>query len=328
MVVGLLLARTAPFDSKTQSALRAQQGWGTWPPTDIPTVRTHGRYEATATLRCLTATEPPASLLEALRVLERSAPCTGGDAAAILLDSGAITVSLHPGGVLSLARWYGVPHGLRLQRRPDGTTVTVGPPSADLTAAVRRVTASLGRAGHVNLGGICGDNSRLRRRLELDLSQRPGIRVQGDLALSVNDQSSGLAMHVVRMLRASPRPLGLTEVHEGLLRGRRFRRDRLLPFDLLEAWVVLQPWIVRDGAGLTTPRRLSSRLSSLAASGGTAQLLPLVRPGRVVSWQQLLGALQAAGMAAEAAKTAVHCSPILVHVGLDAYQLRGGAGQQ
>lgn len=56
-------------------------------------------------------------------------------------------------------------------------------------------------------------------------------------------------MHVVRMLRASSRPLALAEVHDGLVRAWRFRRDRLVPLGLLETWVVLQPWIVWGGAG-------------------------------------------------------------------------------
>ena len=328
VVVGLLLARAAPFDAATQAALRLQQGWGTRPPTDIPEVRTHGRWQATPALRRLTSTGPPRALSQALQLLEHCAPVYGGQAAALLLEEGLTGEVMHPGGVLTLARWYGVSHGLRLERQADGTTMVVGPSTQASTAAVRRLVASLGRAGYADLETVSQGEGVLRRHLDRDLRRRPGVFVDGDLVLSVDDQTSGLAAHVVRMLTSSPRPLTLDEVHEGLTRAWRFRRYRLVRLELLEAWVAAQPWIRRDGVCLTVSRRLPGRLSGLAAGGGTTAVLPLVRRGRLASWRQILAALEVSGMRAEAAKMAAHSSVILVHAGHDEYRLRGGTPRE
>jgi hypothetical protein len=53
-VIGLLLARAAPFDRATQAALCRQQGWGPDAPEPIPEVRSSGRWLATPSLGRLT----------------------------------------------------------------------------------------------------------------------------------------------------------------------------------------------------------------------------------------------------------------------------------
>jgi hypothetical protein len=162
------------------------------------------------------------SLLAALRLLEDLVPCESGEAAAALLGGGLSDAVIHPGGVLSLARWYGVPTELRLVARGGGTAV-VGPRPADLSADFHRVLTAVGRAGYTELTPITGATAGARRRLDTALAQDARVRCDGGLVVRVDDRVSGLARHVVRMVVAAPRPLMLAELHEGLQRNWRYK---------------------------------------------------------------------------------------------------------
>ena len=318
-VIGLLLARAAPFDRDAQAALRRQQGWSHNPPEPIPDIRTHGRWLATPELSRLTAaTAPPACVMKAVRLLEELAPCASGDAAAALVSAGFADTPVHPGGVLALAHWYRVGTSLRLQPRPGGTDVVV-PIDGDLARELRRIAIAAGRAGYVQLKGA-GQTGR-RRDHALDREGR--LRREDDLVIRVDDRTSGLAGHVVRMLVQAPRPLTLDELYRGLERHWRFRQRLLPQRAVVEAWLAAQPWIDCAGTTVGLAGALEAPQLAVANSRGTAALATLVAGGAIATWAQVVAALVGTGMRHETAKMAGHTSVVLVHAGPDAYTLRG-----
>jgi hypothetical protein len=324
-VIGILLARAAPFDQATQLALRRQQGWGTAAPQPITEIRSHGRWKATAALTRLTATSAPPSLLAAMHLLEEVAPCPSGDAAAALIKAGVTNTPIHPGGALTLARWYGVTTALRLESGAEGRTTVVGRATTATRAATHRILTAAGRAGWVDLGRLRADNATsYGRPTDYAILGDARLHRTGEVVVRVDDRGSGLSGLVVRMLVASPRPLTLGELYEGLQRRWRFRR-RLLPSpSTFAAWVATQPWLSH---GLDETVGLSGELTpnqrNQARSGGTWQLAGEVADGASATWAQLIGALTATEILAETAKMAAHTSPILVHTGPNTYRLRG-----
>lgn len=323
-MIGLLLARAAPFDSVTQADLRRQQGWGTRAPEPIPEVRSHGRWTATPALTRLTrATAPPLSLLAALALLEQLAPCRSGDAAAALVTAGLVDTPLHPGGVLSLARWYGQPTRLRLEQS-HGSTHVVGPVSPATATRLHRLLSAVSRAGHLDLTTtFAGADAGERRALGYAVGRDPRLCRQGDHVVRHDDRGSGLSMLCVRMLVAAPRALSQSELHDGLRRHWRFRQRYIPCTGVLAAWLGAQPWLDIAGDVVALNGPLTDRQAWLAGSAGTAQLTAVVADGSTATWQQLVMALTAAGMRPEAAKIAAHTSPVLVHIGPNAYRLLG-----
>jgi hypothetical protein len=318
-VIGLLLARAAPFDTDAQAAVRRQQGWSHNPPEPIPHIRTHGRWLATPELRRLTAaTAPPACLTNAVRLLEEMAPCTSGDAAAALISAGLADSPLHPGGVLALAQWYRVGRALRLQPRAGGTDVVV-PVDGDLARELRRIAIAAGRAGYVQLKGA--DQTRRRRDHALDREGR--LRREDGLVIRVDDRTSGLAGHVVRMLVHAPQPLSRDELYGGLERHWRFRQRLLPQRAVVEAWLAAQPWLGREGTMVGLVGDLEAPQLVVANSRGTAALAALVAGGAIATWVLVVVALVGTGMRPETAKMAGHTSVVLVHAGPDAYTVRG-----
>jgi hypothetical protein len=204
-VVGMLLARAAPFDQATQLALRRQHGWGTAAPQPITEIRSHGRWMATPALARLTGTSAPRSLLDALRLLEELVPCPSAVAAAALITAGLANSPMHAGGVLTLARWYGVRTNLRLEAGRGGATMVVGPPATSTRAATHRILTAVGRAGWVDLGRLRGDDAPpYGRPIDYAISQDSRLRRTGDVVVRVDDRGSGLSALVVRMLVTAP----------------------------------------------------------------------------------------------------------------------------
>jgi hypothetical protein len=70
-------------------------------------------------------------------------------------------------------------------------------------------------AGYSEMTHLVGATASSLRRLDTAFAQDSRVRCTGGLVVRVDDRGSGLARHVVRMLVAAPRPLMLTELHEG-----------------------------------------------------------------------------------------------------------------
>jgi hypothetical protein len=323
-VIGLLLSRAAPFDAGTQAALRRQQGWGPDAPVPITATRSHGRWMATPALRRLTeSTRPPHSLLLALRVMENIAPCSAGEAAAALMSARLADTPMHPGGVLSLARWYHVQTRLRLVST-GATSTLIGGREPAVTVELHRLMTEIGRAGFAFLlPSPSAPVGKHQRQLDHVLTFDPRLRRLDDLVVLQNDTGSGLSLHIARMLRFAPRPLTVDELYEGLVRQWRFRIQRLPPRATLLAWLAAQSWLDRPDDRVGLAGELTADQISRTDAGGTTALAAIVADGATASWAQLIAALTSKGVKPETAKMAAHTNPVLVHVGPNQYRLRG-----
>jgi hypothetical protein len=321
-VIGMLLARAAPFDAATQQALRRQQGWGAQAPQPITELRNHARFQGTAALRRLTATPPPESLSEALRRLEAAAPCRCEDAAQALLDDGVTETEIHPGGVLRLARWYGLATDLRLAEGENGQ-VLVAPPAAGVIAGIHQVLTRAGRAGYADIAGVAAGDGELLRRLLFQVRRDPRLHLDGPVGYRVDDRSSALAVFVARMLVSAPGPLYVEEIHQGLQRAWRYRRQHLIASSALTTWISQQPWLQVTDPQVRLGGQLTSDQLRRATDRTTESLRATLGATGTATWQQLVRPLTADGMKPETAKIAVHTHPILVRVARNAYQVIG-----
>jgi hypothetical protein len=261
-------------------------------------------------------------LTAALRRLEGAAPCSCEDAAQALLDGGVTETETHPGGVLRLARWYGLPTDLRLAEGQNGQ-VLVAPAVAGVSAGLHQMLTRAGRAGHADIAGVAADDGQLLRRLLFQLAGDPRLHLEGPMAYRVDDRSSALALFTARMLIAAPGPLYVEEIHQGLQRAWRYRRRHLISSSALTTWISQQPWLqvidhqarlaaqlTRDQLRRATDRTTESLRATLGATG-------------TATWQQLVRPLTVDGMKSETAKIAVHTHPIRVRVARNAYQVIG-----
>ncbi len=258
-----------------------------------------------------------------MTLLERLAPCPSIDAVLALLDAGLMHTPIHPGGVLSLARWYGVPTSLRIEAHGAGTAVAAGrgpkPPGE-----LRRLRVALGRRGHLNLAELQHVEANTLRQVEFALDRDGRVQRNGALVLRVDDRASGLCRQVVRMLVCSPRSLRLDELLEGLARNWRFRRQHIPDETTLAAWVAVQPWLRRRGRRVALHGALTPEQQQMAVSAGTRELnRTLAAGGGSTSWAELVAALTNAGFLVETAKIAVLTSPIVCPVARDRYTLLG-----
>ncbi len=229
----------------------------------------------------------------------------------------------HPGGVLTLARWYRITTPLKLVTSQGGTTV-VGRMDQAVGESLARLLSSAGRAGYVHLSQDGGD--RHQRRLDYAIGCDRRLHRSGPVLIRVDDRASGLALHVARMLTFSPRPLDLAELTGGLERNWRFRRHRIPTADTLSAWLDAQPWLEqRDGVHRI---RGSLTAAQLKATGGAGTDVLAARVAdRPATWAELVAALTARGVKLETARIAAMTNPVLVHTGADQYGLLGAGGK-
>ena len=321
-VVGLLLARAAPFDASTQNLLRRQHGWVVTAPEPITDIRTHQRFTATTRLRQLTqATPPPPALIRAVQLLQELTPIPVADATAALRAAGLLDSPMHPAGVLSLAHLYRVATPLRVETT-DVRPTLVGPTHPEAQAKLRSILGTVRAAGHANLISLLADDPVLVRAVEHQIGRTERVHRRGPVLLRVDDRSSGLATHVLRMLYAAPRPLTVAELHDGLDRAWRFRRQRRVSPALLQDWLTHQPWLTVGDATVAMAGPATVSQTRRAHAGGTHELAQQLRAG-TATFAELLQPLREAGLGADAAKMVVHTHPILIHCALNSYALRG-----